>query len=179
LRGKLLGTTRPPDGDNVRASARRIAAPTTPIAPDGAGPEAPRGRSSRRWCLNSVERLASTIKYVLGLLNSRLLDFFLKRVSTPLRGGFFRYFTQFVEQLPIRPIDFSNRSDRSRHDKMVELVDRMLALHKQLAAAKAPPERANLQAQIDATDRRIDRLVYELYGLTDAEIALVEEVTAR
>ena len=31
-----------------------------------------------------------------------------------------------------------------------------------------------LQRQIDATDRQIDRLVYELYGLTDAEIQIVE-----
>jgi len=31
-----------------------------------------------------------------------------------------------------------------------------------------------IQRQIDATDRQIDQLVYQLYGLTDAEIALVE-----
>ena len=31
-----------------------------------------------------------------------------------------------------------------------------------------------LQRQIEATDREIDRLVYELYGLTDEEIAVVE-----
>jgi hypothetical protein len=30
-------------------------------------------------------------------------------------------------------------------------------------------------AQIDATDRQIDRLVYELYGLTEEEIRIVEE----
>lgn len=38
---------------------------------------------------------------------------------------------------------------------------------------------AALQAQIDATDRQIDQLVYELYGLTDAEIRIVEEGTAK
>jgi hypothetical protein len=31
-----------------------------------------------------------------------------------------------------------------------------------------------LQRQIDATDRQIDRLVYDLYGLTEAEIRFVE-----
>ena len=44
-------------------------------------------------------------QFILALLNSRVLDFFLKQVSTPLRGGFFRYFTQYVEQLPIKRID--------------------------------------------------------------------------
>ncbi|HEY7307895.1 MAG TPA: hypothetical protein VH643_00910 [Gemmataceae bacterium] len=33
---------------------------------------------------------------------------------------------------------------------------------------------ADLKRQIDATDRQIDQLVYELYGLTDAEIKIVE-----
>jgi hypothetical protein len=43
--------------------------------------------------------------------------------------------------------------------------------------AKVPGDRASLQAQIDATDREIDRLVYDLYGLTEEEIAIVEQGT--
>jgi hypothetical protein len=50
----------------------------------------------------------------------------------------------------------------------------MLALHKQLAAAKTPHQQTVLQTQITATDRQIDRLVYDLYGLTSAEIKIVE-----
>ena len=57
---------------------------------------------------------------------------------------------------------------------MVELVEQMLALHQQLAVAKAPHDQTVLQGQIAATDRQIDRLVYELYGLTEEEIKLVE-----
>jgi len=58
---------------------------------------------------------------------------------------------------------------------MVDLVAQMLALHQQLAAAKTPHDQTVLQNQIAATDRQIDRLVYELYGLTAAEIRIVEE----
>jgi len=43
-----------------------------------------------------------------------------------------------------------------------------------LAKLKVPGDRTALQAQIDATDRDIDGLVYELYGLTEEEIAIVE-----
>ncbi len=39
-------------------------------------------------------------------------------------------------------------------------------------------ERTVIERQIEATDREIDRLVYELYGLTDDEIKIVEEATA-
>jgi len=57
---------------------------------------------------------------------------------------------------------------------MVELVKRMLALHRLVARAKTGHEQTNLQRQIEATDRQIDRLVYELYGLSEEEIQTVE-----
>ena len=47
-------------------------------------------------------------------------------------------------------------------------------LHKHLAGAKSERERGVLERQIAATDAEIDRLVYDLYGLTEDEIALVE-----
>jgi hypothetical protein len=49
--------------------------------------------------------------------------------------------------------------------------------NRQLASAKAPHDKTVLQAQIDATDRQIDRLVYDLYGLTEEEIRIVEEAS--
>ena len=48
-------------------------------------------------------------------------------------------------------------------------------MHKQLARVKSERERGVLERQIAATDAEIDRLVYDLYGLTEDEIALVEE----
>ena len=57
---------------------------------------------------------------------------------------------------------------------MVRLVEQMLALNKQLAEAKTGHEQTLIQRQIDATDKQIDKLVYELYGLTEEEIAIVE-----
>jgi hypothetical protein len=44
---------------------------------------------------------------------------------------------------------------------------------------KTPHDKESLQRQIDATDRQIDQLVYELYGLTADEIEIVEEGTAK
>jgi hypothetical protein len=61
---------------------------------------------------------------------------------------------------------------------MVRLVEQMLDLHKKLAAAKTPQEKTVLERQIAATDAEIDRLVYELYGLTQEEIKIVEGTTA-
>jgi type II restriction/modification system DNA methylase subunit YeeA len=61
---------------------------------------------------------------------------------------------------------------------MVQILSQMLTFHKQLAAAKTPHEKTVLEAQIAATDRQIDALVYELYDLNADEIKIVEEGTA-
>jgi hypothetical protein len=47
----------------------------------------------------------------------------------------------------------------------------------ELAAAKTPGPKNRLQRQIDTTDRRIDQLVYHLYGLTEEETKIVQEAT--
>ncbi len=114
------------------------------------------------------------MKYVLGLLNSKVLDFYLKRVSTTMRGGYFRYFTQFVEQLPIRPIDFTKPTEKTAHDRMVSLVEQMLELHKQLAGCRGESSKLATERLIASTDAEIDRLVCDLYELTEDEIKIVD-----
>jgi hypothetical protein len=114
--------------------------------------------------------------YLLGLLNSKLLCWYFPHVSAPFRGGWMSANRQFISQLPINPINFFDPANRVRHDHMVALVEKMLALHQQLATAKTPQDTTLLQRQIDATDNQIDQLVYTLYDLTPAEIALVEAV---
>jgi hypothetical protein len=139
-----------------------------------------------RFCLdvgghylaNTAYCLGTEDRYLLGVLNSRLFWFSISNISIPfgVRAGQYRYrlIYQYMEKVPIRVTDLSNSADRSRHDRMVMLVDSMLGLHEQLAAAKSEAQKAILQRQIDATDAEIDRLVYDLYGLTAEEIAVVE-----
>ena len=56
----------------------------------------------------------------------------------------------------------------------LELVEQMLSLHRRYAIAKIHHEKTTIQRQIAATDQRIDRLVYDLYDLTEDEIQIVE-----
>jgi type I restriction-modification system DNA methylase subunit len=115
--------------------------------------------------------------YVLGLLNSRLLDWYLQQVSSPFRGGYFSYEARFIRQLPIRRINFDDPADVACHDRMVALVEEVLRLQKEHAAAEAFKEdrRHDLARRIEQLDAQIDALVYELYGLTEEEIALIEK----
>ena len=113
--------------------------------------------------------------YVLGLLNSKLLQCVFELQNPQMVEKVFAEIKViYVERLPVRRIDINNSADKARHDRMVELVERMLDLHKQLSTAKTDHAKTNLQRQIDATDAQIDKLVYELYGLSTDEIKIVE-----
>jgi hypothetical protein len=127
---------------------------------------------------NTVYIIPKNDLYLLGVLNSKLIFNYYKRIATvigdPDKGGRLRWFSQDVVKIPIRTINFSDTADKARHDRMVALVAQMLDLNKRLQDAKLEHEKTMLQRQIEATDASIDKLVYELYGLTVEEIAIVE-----
>jgi hypothetical protein len=109
------------------------------------------------------------LKYVLGVLNSRLLNYYYAKTFTTLSVA-----KNAILTLPIRAINFADAADQARHDRIVALVEQMLALHQRLRAAQTAADRELLQRQIDATDAEIDALVYELYGVSQEEIEIVK-----
>lgn len=80
---------------------------------------------------------------------------------------------------PVRMIEHSEKSSRTMRDRMVARFQQMLDLHARQPQARTDHERTALARQMERTDAEIDRLVYELYGLTAEEIALVEARTAK
>ena len=111
------------------------------------------------------------IKYLLAILNSKFFGWIVKTQSTNLRGGYIKFSKQYIETVPIVT---PNEAGPQKVAELIALVDDILRRRRQLAAAKTPHEQENLKRQIDATDRQIDKLVYELYGLTGEEIKIVE-----
>jgi hypothetical protein len=114
------------------------------------------------------------LRFVLGLIASSTGRWFWAQCFFDQKETFPKIKKDALLAFPVISLDFSSPADRARHDKMVSLVDKMLALVPKLRAAKSEQERKTLQNAVDATDRQIDELVYELYGLTPEEIALVE-----
>jgi hypothetical protein len=113
-------------------------------------------------------------RYILGLLNSSLLAYHF-RIKYNRRDKTFPEIRIYeLAAFPIRLLDHSRPSDRAHHDRIVALADKMLALTPKLRAATSESEKAALRNAIATTDAEIDRLVYDLYGLTEEEIKLVE-----
>ena len=112
--------------------------------------------------------------YLLGILNSRVADFVIHSISSTKQGGYFEYKPMYVQQIPIRAVELSNPADVDLGNRIEDQVRAMLELQKQLKTARTGHDRAVIQRQIEATDRRIDQLVYDLYGLTVEEIQIIE-----
>lgn len=119
------------------------------------------------------ESLKENIKYVLALLNSKILTYRFRSIGKLKSGGIYEYFWNSVSKLPIRMINFANLKEKAMHDKIVGLVDIMQDLNNKIQSAKGSAK-DQLQRQIDKTDREIDDLVYKLYGITEAERKTIE-----
>jgi hypothetical protein len=120
-----------------------------------------------------VENL--NLKFLLGILNSRFLSWY-HRYASPkgTRHAFPKVLIGDIRAFPIPKMQLSNPVDKVRHDKLVGLVEKMLALTPKLRGAKSESEKATLQNAVTTTDAEIDRLVYELFGLSEEEIVIVE-----
>jgi len=116
----------------------------------------------------------SDFKFVLGLLNSQLMDVFFKAKCLTNKGSIAQVKKVDLDLLPIVGLNLTNSVEKARHDSLVELVEKMLALKPKLRGATSESEKAALQNAVTTTEAEIDRLVYELYGLTDEEIKIVE-----
>jgi hypothetical protein len=115
-----------------------------------------------------------SLYYVLGVLNSGLLNWFYHTLNPEVGEALAEVKKTNVAKLPIRSIDFSDPTDRAHYDKMVSLVKRMLVIHQELQSTTSPTTQARIEREIHVTGEQIAALVYELYGLTDEEIEIVE-----
>lgn len=103
--------------------------------------------------------ITESVDYLLGLLNSNLLWWFIQQIAATKQGGFYEFKPMYVSQIPIRVA-----ADRKPVEDLVARI---------LAARRADPA-----ADVSALEREIDQLVYRLYGLTAEEIAIVEDKAA-
>lgn len=110
------------------------------------------------------------LRFVAGVINSTALRFYYRTTFQTIHVQ-----NEELASLPLPQIDFSERTSKTKHDRLAALVDSIIALHGQLRAAKSVAQKIVVQRQIDSTDVEIDQLVYDLYGLTAEEIALLEE----
>ena len=110
-------------------------------------------------------------KYILGLLNSKLLTHYVRQEysETALRGGFIELRVFQIEKIPfIKP-------SKSGQNKIISFVEKMIDLCRKLETTATDSNKwQKIKDEIAQTDKKIDEEVYELYGLSEGEIKIVE-----
>jgi hypothetical protein len=110
------------------------------------------------------------LKYLIGILNSRLADFLLLLFTNLSTLGQYAYGAKDkIETIPIPPITPQNQPLVSQIES---LVDQILEITKQ--PDYDPDSSAESTQKVKSLESQIDQLVYQLYGLTDEEIAVIE-----
>ena len=102
--------------------------------------------------------------YLLSLLNSSLIESYYKSISSTIRGDFLRFKKIYLYKLPIKKIS------SSKQKPFIRLAQKTLSLTK----ANDYLDNAAKQAKVKEYEQQINEMVYELYGLTEDEIAIVE-----
>ena len=162
--GPWLAEARTPDlFHNPKITLRKILGPKL----HGTYLEEPYALDQSLYVLISPSGDTSDLKFLLGVLLSRMAAWYIRTKHSIYDTLYPWYTKKQLAGFPIKP----------KSMRLVALVDRMLALHKELSAAKIPDEKTKIQRQITATDKKIDELVYTLYNLTKEEIKIVEEST--
>jgi predicted type IV restriction endonuclease len=115
--------------------------------------------------------LPTNSRYVLGILNSKLMSYFLKSICAERQGGFIEQKPVYVSQVPIK------KPTNTQELEMTEHVEKMLQLNEKLLKIgdKLTDERARIEEEIKKTDSEIDELVYKIYGITEDEKKTIED----
>ena len=115
----------------------------------------------------------ASLKYILGLLNSKLLSFIYSVLfgGMHMGGGYLRYRSEFLKNLPMKIVS------ESQQQTLIGLVDEMLFLNKRIdeIGDKKTDEKNRIEERIKQNGSQVDELVYKIFGLTEAEKEIVEK----
>jgi hypothetical protein len=113
------------------------------------------------------------LKFLLGILNSELANFYIKLIALNLtEGAFTKVRTNQLARLPI--VNLKSTKDASSKNEIVKLVDQLLKLNEEKAETKLQTKISQLESKIDYCESRINEIVYQLYGLSEEEIRIIE-----
>jgi type I restriction-modification system DNA methylase subunit len=118
------------------------------------------------YCVNTAYIIPVDDKILLGILNSKLVQFYYSSISNSIRGGYLRFIRQYLEQIPI--------PNYSQNDALKNQVELIIALNNELKSARFPDKIEQLKSHISHTDNKINQLVYQLFKLSEVEISIIE-----
>lgn len=120
-----------------------------------------------------INRSDYSLLYFLGILSHPLFENMVKAGASEFRGAYYSHGKQFIENIPIRQIDFQNTSEKEQYNSIIKLVETLIQTKVQLKSAAYGYKRTVLQRKADILFDQLIQRVNSLYGITEEEFNLV------
>lgn len=114
------------------------------------------------YCSNTTYFIPVNNKILYSLLNSKTIEWFYSYISNSIRGGYLRSFSEYIKQIPIP------KATETQDKYITETVNKIITI-----------KNNNPNADVSHLESEIDKIVYELYGLTPEEIAIIEDSVSK
>lgn len=119
--------------------------------------------------LNSKADSKDELKFLLAVLNSTLYNFYYREQFLDINLKI-----KYLEETSV--IDFTKfeKEETKLYSEIVKLVEQLIKLNEEKAEATLQTKVSQIESKIAYSEERINQIVYQLYGLSDAEIKIVE-----
>jgi type I restriction-modification system DNA methylase subunit len=134
------------------------------------------GGNGPYYALRQEPSYSYSLFYVQAILHHPVFEAMIYSGAVRVRGDYSSRGKQFIADIPIRRIDFESKGDRKRYERVIELVQQLIAVTAQLSAAKLPRARQLLERQSNLLKRQINERITELYGIGEDDLRLVEDL---
>ena len=127
---------------------------------------------------NLIAKPGWCAEFLLAIINSRLMTFYhRKKFLDEFKMRFQKILIKDCRRFPIPDVDLATAAEKTRHDKIVQLVSQIIDAKERFTTAKNERDQEFYKNKFEALDHQIEALVYDLYGLTKEEIEIVEGAT--
>jgi type I restriction-modification system DNA methylase subunit len=132
------------------------------------------GGNGPYYGLRPLKETQESIYYLQAVLSHPVIEAIVLTGGSPFRGGYKSHGKQFVQDLPVRRIDFADAEEKATHDEIVQLVQQLIQTKVRLDKANLPHQKLLHARHAHLLRQRVEARVSQLYRITDHEIAVVQ-----
>jgi hypothetical protein len=111
--------------------------------------------------------------YILAVLSHPVIEAMVKSGASEFRGAYYSHGKQFIENLPIRKIDFNNPKERLQHDDIVKIVQETIKTKSTMDLETIYTKRHILKRKMDILYSSLIQQINTLYNISDKDVKVV------
>ena len=111
-----------------------------------------------------------SIFYILGLLSHPVIEAMVKSRASEFRGDYYSHGKQFLENLPIKTIDFANPDEKKTHNSIVKIVKNLIKTKNSSKATYEVSKKRVLDRKYNILYKDLIEIINTLYSIDSNDI---------